>query len=279
MLTTHPLRRSRIGRTNACVTSIVPIRLFVVSAWMSSSATSSALLGSGLPPAAPMSPPAQLTRMSTLPSSSAIVRDIASTAAGSPMLPSTEGPRPPWRAMSCATSSIPLASPYLAGCSASRSWMATSAPSAASLSAIARPRPRPEPVTKAILPANGLSVISLHESECTQVPGAASHHVPLVSDQLDAGDAAFPRRPMILVITEAVDPRGPQRRGEPAGIHRRIAAPPVLGEQADMTRLERARLQRRREVAPEEPDERGERHGPVADRAPDEPVALVGELD
>src|SRR3954463_380791 len=139
--------------------------------------------------------------------------------------------------------------------------MATSAPSAASLSAIARPRPRPEPVTKAILPASGLSVISLHQSERTHVRGAASHHVPLVPNQLVAGDAALPRRPMVLVLAEPVDPRGPQRRGEPAGIDRRIAAPPVLGEQADVTRLERARLQRGREGAPRELDEPGEPHG------------------
>src|SRR3954470_16609467 len=156
--------------------------------------------------------------------------------------------------------------------------MARSAPSAASLSAIARPSPRPEPGTKAILPASGLSVISLHQSERTHVRGAASQHVPLVPDQLVAGDAALPRRPVILVVVEAVDPRGPQRRGEPAGVHRRIAAPPVLGEQPDVARFEGARLQRRGEVTPEDPDELGDRPGAVADRAADEPVALVGEL-
>src|SRR3954464_10902584 len=108
--------------------------------------------------------------------------------------------------------------------------MATSAPSAASLSAIARPRPRPQPGPHALMPASGLSVISLHESERTHVRGAASQHVPLVPDQLVAGDAALPRRAMVLVVAEAVDPGGPQRRGKPAGVHRGIAAPPILGE-------------------------------------------------
>src|SRR3954453_20573562 len=229
MFTTQPLRRSRIGRMKACVTSMVPIRLFVVSAWMSSSETSSALLGSGLPPEAPMSPPAQFTRMSTVPSSAAIVRDIASTASGSPMLPSTAATRPPWRPISRATSSRPPASPYFAGCPASRSWMAPSAPSAASLSAIARPSPRPEPVTNAILPAKGLSVISLHESHCAHVRGAAPHHLALVSDQLLAAGAALPRRPEVLVRAERVHLRGAQRRGELRGVHRGGGLAQLLG--------------------------------------------------
>ena len=59
--TTQPEPRSRIGRTNVWQTSSVPMRLFVVSVWMSSSATSRAVFGSGLPPVLPMSPPAQLT--------------------------------------------------------------------------------------------------------------------------------------------------------------------------------------------------------------------------
>ena len=116
---------------------------------------SSALFGTGLPPLAPMSPPAQFTRMSTVPSSAVIRRDISVTAAGSPMLPSTVVTRVPCRAIESATSCRVSASPYLAGPASSRSWIATSAPSEASLSAIVRPRPRPEPVTKAILPVSG----------------------------------------------------------------------------------------------------------------------------
>src|SRR5919198_940325 len=106
--------------------------------------------------------------------------------------------------------------------------MARSAPSAASLSAIARPSPRPDPVTNAVLPANGLSFMSLHESERTHVRGAAPHHVQLVSAQLVAGHAGLPRRPVVLVVSETVDPGGPQGRGEPAGVHRRRAGPPLL---------------------------------------------------
>src|SRR4051812_15574904 len=278
MFTTQPLRRSRIGRAKACVTSIVPIRLLCVSAWMSSSATSSPLFGSGLVPVAPMSPPAQLTRMSTFPRSFAILRAISATASGSPMLPSTVATRPPWRPISRATSSRPLASPYFAGCPASRSWMATSAPSAASLSAIARPSPRPEPVTNAILPAKGLSVISLHESECTQVRGAAPHHLALVSDQLLAAGAALPRRPEVLVRAERVHLRGAQRRGELPGVHRRIALPPLLREEPDVARRQRTRLERGREVAPQDLRELPERHRALADGAADEPVALSGGL-
>src|SRR4051794_1972625 len=146
--------------------------------------------------------------------------------------------------------------------------MARSAPSAASLSAIARPSPRPEPVTKAILPASGLSVISLHQSERTHVRGAASQHVPLVPDQLVAGDAALPRCPVILVVVEAVDPRGPQRRGEPAGVHRRIAAPPVLGEQPDVARPEGAPLPRRGGGRARGPPEVGGRPRARAERPP-----------
>src|SRR3954469_20147857 len=279
MFTTQPLRRSRIGRAKACVTSIVPIRLFCVSAWMSSSATSSALLGFGLVPVAPMSPPAQLTRMSTSPSSAAIARAMPATASGSPMLPVTVATRPPWRRSSPATSSRPLASPYLPGSAASRSWMATSAPSDASLSAIARPRPRPEPVTNAILPAKGLSVMSLHDAEGADVGRARPHHVPLVADQLLAAPAALPRRPVILVVREPVDPGGAQCRGEPPGVLRSVALPPVRREQPDVARLERARLQRGREVAPQDLHELTERHRAVADGAAHEPVALAGELD
>src|SRR3954451_5827464 len=120
--------------------------------------------------------------------------------------------------------------------------MATSAPSAASLSAIARPRPRPEPVTKAILPASGLSVISLHESERTHVRGATSQHVPLVQDQLLAADPALPRRAMVLVVAEAVDPRGPPQRGTPPVAPRGKSAPPFLGKDPDVARLVHARL-------------------------------------
>src|SRR3954468_2030487 len=116
------------------------------------------------------------------------------------MLPSTVATRPPWRPIARATSSIPPASPYLPGSAASRSWMATSAPSAASLSAIARPRPRPEPVTNAILPANGLSAISLHQSQRPQVDGASHHHVALVAHELRAADPTLPRRPMIRAL-------------------------------------------------------------------------------
>src|SRR3954453_6630666 len=278
MFTTQPLRRSRIGRAKACVTSIVPIRLFCVSAWVSSSATSSALLGFGLVPVAPMSPPAQLTRMSTSPSAATIARAMPATASGSPMLPVTVATRPPWRRSSPATSSRPLASPYLAGCAVSRSWMATSAPSAASLSAIARPSPRPEPVTNAILPSSGLSVISLHQSQRPHVRGALAHHVALVGDQLLAAHAPLPGRAVIVVLAQAVDPRRAQPRGQWPGVNRPIAPPPRRGEQPDVPRAERARLQRGGEIAPEDLEQLHERDRPVADGAAHEPVALVGGL-
>src|SRR6478735_5313476 len=189
---------------------------------MSSRLMSNALFGFGFPPWAPMSPPAQLTRMSTWPRSALILVYISATAAGSPIFPSTAVTRVPCRPTDAATWSRVSASPYFPGPAASRSWIATSAPSEASLSAIARPSPRPEPVTKAILPASGLSVISLHESERTQVRGAGSHHFALVPDQRVAGLAALPRRPEIVVLGEAVDPRGSQRRREPARVHRRV---------------------------------------------------------
>ena len=67
-MTTGPAPALTIGGTNAWHISIVPIRLLLVSAWISSSGMPSTLLGAGLPPEAPMSPPAQLTSSSTSPS-------------------------------------------------------------------------------------------------------------------------------------------------------------------------------------------------------------------
>src|SRR5271165_700375 len=125
---------------------------------MSSSGMPSASLGSGLPPEAPMSPPAQLTRTSTVPSFDSISVFIAATADLSPILPVTAATLPPCRAISLTTAPRSGASPYLAGAVHDMSWIATSAPSSASRSAITRPRPRPDPVTKAILPLSSLDM-------------------------------------------------------------------------------------------------------------------------
>src|SRR3954454_3913807 len=238
MLMTRPEPRSRIGFTNVWLTSSVPMRLLFVSVWMSSSDTSSALFGSGLPPFDPMSPPAQLTRMSTSPSSLVMRRCISATAAGSPMLPVTVATRPPCRAISRATSSRFWASPYFEGETASRSWIATSAPCDASFSAMVRPSPRPEPVTKAILPLRGPSIASLHQSERPHVRGAPSDHVLLVGEQLLARRLSLPRGPEVLVLVQQIHPGCLQRLRESAGVLGRIALPPVRGEQPDVTRLE-----------------------------------------
>ena len=128
---------------------------------MSSKGMPRASFGTGLPPAAPMSPPAQLTRMCTSPSAASMSAFIFATAAGSPMLPVTATTFTPWPATSFATASMSANSPYLAGCARSRSWIATSAPSSASRSAMTRPRPRPDPVTKAVLPLSSPMVFSL----------------------------------------------------------------------------------------------------------------------
>ena len=79
---------------------MVPIRLLLVSAWMSSKEMPRTLLGLGLPPEAPMSPPAQLTRISHLAEVGLDVAFIAATASRSPMLPVTAATRVPYRSPS-----------------------------------------------------------------------------------------------------------------------------------------------------------------------------------
>ena len=83
---------------------------------------------------------------------------IFATAAGSPMLPVTAAVRTPCFSIAFATSPRSFASPYFAGAVQSRSWIATSAPSSASRSAMTRPSPRPDPVTNAIVPLSSLAI-------------------------------------------------------------------------------------------------------------------------
>src|SRR5271170_849824 len=283
MLTTEPEPAAFIGGTKAWQTSMVPIRLFSVSTLMSSNETSSALLGLGLLPEAPMSPPAQLTRMWTGPSLASISCFIAATAALSPMLPLTATTRPPCFAISAATASRSRASPYLAGAVQLMSWIATSAPSSARRSAITRPRPRPDPVTKAVLPLSSLvnSVSSVGEqAERAHVGGAAADHGEFV-----VGDRAvvapLPGCAVIRVVGQAVEARRGEAGGERGRGLRRIASPPFRPQPADMPRLERAGLQhrgQRRMVGAQQIEHRGKRNCAVADRAAHETIAFVGEL-
>ena len=92
---TEPCPAFTMGGTNAWQTSIVPMRLFSVSALLSSSGVPSASLGSGLAPEAPMSPTAQLTRMSAVPSFASFSCFIFATADLSPMLPLAAATLPP----------------------------------------------------------------------------------------------------------------------------------------------------------------------------------------
>src|SRR5690606_16646314 len=132
------------------------------------------LLGSGLLPEAPMSPPAQLTRISTSPNLPSTSARIAATASRSPILPVTPMVRVPRTSNSLITAPRSDASPYLPVASQLRSCSTRSAPRAASLRAMAWPSPRPEPVTNAILPARSLAIqFSLHQSEGLQVGGGA----------------------------------------------------------------------------------------------------------
>src|SRR5271169_1925309 len=247
MLTTEADPAAFIGGTKAWQTSIVPIRLFSVSTLMSSNEMSSALFGLGLLPEAPMSPPAQLTRMWTGPSLASISCFIAATAALSPMLPLTATTRPPCLAITAATASRFAASPYLAGAVQLMSWIATSAPSSARRSAITRPRPRPDPVTKAVLPLSSLviCVSSIGEqAERAHVGGAAADHGELVFGDR-AVVAPLPGRAEIGVVGKPVDARRGQAGGERGRGLRRIASPPFRPQPADMPRLERAGLQHR----------------------------------
>ncbi len=156
---TEPAPRVFIGGTKAWQTSMVPMRLFSVSTRMSSKSMSSALLGLGLPPLAPMSPPAQLTSTSTSPRSASILRFISATASRSPILPVTAVTRVPCCLIASTTSPRSRASPYLEGWFQSMSWMATSAPSSARRFAMVLPSPRPEPVTKAVSPSSSRLLI------------------------------------------------------------------------------------------------------------------------
>src|SRR5580704_2804680 len=257
---------------------------------MSSSGMPSASLGSGLPPEAPMSPPAQLTRMSTVPSFDSISVFIAATADLSPILPVTAASLPPCRASSFATAPRSGASPYLAGAVQAMSWMARSAPSSASRSAITRPRPRPDPVTKAILPLSSLGMrlfpqfgptSVLTKTDRAHVGRAAPNHRQFkVNDR--AVLAAFPGCAKVGFVSQPVHPRRRKARGKRPGGLGRIAVPPFGPQKAHMPRLERSRLENRGQTAMmpgEFIQNLGQRNGAVADRAADETITLVGELD
>src|SRR5579872_1400193 len=195
-----------------------------------------------------MSPPAQLTRISTWPSLASISAFIFATAALSPILPLTAVTFPPCRAIALATASRSGASPYLAGAVQVRSWIATSAPSSANRSAITRPSPRPEPVTKAILPLSSLVIpsvsIAMPKADRAHVAGAAADHLKFV-----VGDspilAALPGRAIIGAVGEAVDPRRREAGGERGRRFRRIEAPPFGPKKPHVAGFERARLEHR----------------------------------
>ena len=232
-----------------------------------------------------MSPPAQLTRMSTVPSFDSISVFIAATADLSPILPVTAATLPPCRASSLATAPRSGASPYLAGAVQAMSWMARSAPSSASRSAITRPRPRPDPVTKAILPLSSLGMRLFPQfgvkTDRAHVGGAAPDHRQFkVNDR--AVLAAFPGRAKVGFVSQPVHPRRRKARGKRLGGLGRIAVPPFGPQKAHMPRLERSGLENRGQTAMmpgEFIQNLGQRNGAVADRAADETIAFVGELD
>src|SRR5271166_4901788 len=243
----------------------------------------SASFGSGLPPKAPMSPPAQLTRISTRPSLASISSFIFATAALSPMLPLTAATLPPWRAICFATASRSGASPYLAGAVQDRSWIARSAPSSARRSAIARPSPRPDPVTKAILPASSLvmPLIPLFrpKSDGAHIRGAPADHFEFIA--LDCGVlAALPRRAIIGPVREAVDPRSREACGKLRRSLGRVADPPLGSEQPYVAGLERAGLEHSRKLGMmrgQRVEHRGKGNRAFADCAPNQTVAFVRE--
>ena len=114
-----------------------------------------ASFGSGLPPAAAMSPPALWTRISIGPSEREVSSTTRSMSAPLVRSPSTRMVRTPCAdctASATAVSVVP--SPYSAGPFSRMPCSATSAPRLASRSANARPRPRPAPVTSATLPVS-----------------------------------------------------------------------------------------------------------------------------
>src|ERR1700729_327874 len=251
---------------------------------MSSSGMPSASLGSGLPPAAPMSPPAQLTSMSTRPSLASMSSFIFATAALSPMFPPPRALFPPCRAIPFATASRSAASPYFAGPVQVRSWIATSAPSSASRSAITRPSPPPEPVTNAILPASSLvihqSPVLSAKANRVHVAGAAADHRQFVIRDC-AIVAALPGRAKVGVVREAIDPR----RREAGGERRRrlgcVEAPPFRPQKPHVPRFERSRLEHRVQLPAllcQNVQQGGHGDGAVADGAAHQPIALVGEL-
>src|SRR5258706_295275 len=172
---------------------------------MSSSAISSALFGFGLPPAAPMSPPAQFTRTLTTPSFASISLRILCTAVLSPMLPVTATVRVPYFSSDLATAPRSGASLYLLGAFQSMSWIATSAPNSHRRSAMVRPSPRPDPVTNIVLPLNSLliSISSVHQAYALHVGRAAPDHVEFIADQRRTVSVALPRRAIVLEMCVA----------------------------------------------------------------------------
>src|SRR6185437_8393990 len=265
------------------------MRLFSVSTLMSSKEISSALFGLGLPPVAPMSPPAQLTRIFTAPSFPSIVRFIAATAARSPILPSTAQTLPPCRAICLATASRSAASPYLAGPVQEMSWIATFAPSEASLSAIARPSPRPDPVTNAVLPLSSpvklISCCSLQragsQAQRAHIGRAAADHRQFVIDERGVV-ACLPGRAVIRLLRQMVDARRRCASGQRLSALGRIAAPPFRRQPPHMPRLQRARLQHRRQLGVmggEQIEHLSYRRRAIADGAAHQAITLVGELN
>ena len=171
----------------------------------------------GLPPAAPMSPPAQLTSMSTVAELGSIVglhlrhrRRVADIAGdgGDAHAVSSRSARPPRRGLRIRRISPAGSSP---GRGSRRRRRARPAGSA-----ITRPRPRPEPVTKAILPLEFRCVIlfSCHMiPSAAHVGGAAPDHVQLVVIEQRVVPA-LPGRAVVGVVGQAVGLRRLQAGGE-----------------------------------------------------------------
>src|ERR1700738_5002530 len=155
MVTMRPCRRAIMLRATAWQVRMVLSRLRSSTARTSASLILTASFGSGLPPAAAMSPPALWIRISIGPSFCAVVSTTRSMSAPFVRSPRTLMVRTPCSAATASATAVRVEpSPYSAGPFSRMPWMATSAPRLASRRAKARPRPRPAPVTSATLPTS-----------------------------------------------------------------------------------------------------------------------------
>ncbi len=251
---------------------------------MSSNEMSRALLGFGLPPAAPMSPPAQLTRMCTGPSFSSMVFFIAATAALSPILPLTAQTRPPWRSISLGHDGEIGRLAIFGGRGpmdvVDRDVGAEFGQTFGHHAPEAAPGSRHESRLAGEFLGHASLLIGV-QAERAHVGGAAADHGEFVLG--DRGVLALlPGRAEIGVVGEAVDARGREARGEVGGGFGWIEVPPFRPQEAHMPRLQRARLQHCGQLLvmrAQQVEQRSHGHGAVADRAAHEPIALVGELD